>query len=69
MQKIKIPVCAKCGGYVAPSTADAFKRISGRGEMYCAKCFDEVKVIAKPKFQKYTPNKLKGDAHEQQTKK
>jgi hypothetical protein len=35
--------CFKCGLPVMPKTVDAFKRLNARGEMYCAKCYDEVK--------------------------
>jgi NAD-dependent SIR2 family protein deacetylase len=42
-EKVQLVECAKCGTYVDQNTADAFNRLNARGEMYCAKCYDEVK--------------------------
>lgn len=39
-----------------PKTADAFKRVHARGEMYCSKCYEE-REQEKHKFKVFAKNK------------
>ena len=66
-QKLAQVACAKCHGPVASETEDAFRRISGRGEAYCAECWGEKFPQQMDKQGKAKPKKAAKKRYDQAT--